>query len=136
VPGSLPTPDRLIGTANERSIVGAARQREAYGRFAAHGTAYAAGGMPSWARPTPRRERVLPHEAMRSPNEQLRFAREQLPSWRTPGERLSRQELAEMVNQWIFDHCREAVELAENYIGKLVRHEVAWDERKVSMKDG
>jgi hypothetical protein len=63
---------------------------------------------------------------MRSPNEQLRFAREQLPSWRTPGERLSRQELADLVNQWVFDHCREMVELAENYIGKLERGVIRW----------
>jgi hypothetical protein len=34
---------------------------------------------------------------MRSPNEQLRFVRQQFPSRRTPGERLSRQELAELV---------------------------------------
>jgi hypothetical protein len=69
---------------------------------------------------------VLPNDRMRSPNEQLRFAREQFPSRRTPGERLSRQELAELVNQWVFDHAEKRVELDENYIGKLERGVIRW----------
>jgi hypothetical protein len=67
---------------------------------------------------------------MRGPNEQLRFAREQFPSRRTPGQRLSRQELAELVNQWVFDHTEERVELDENYIGKLERGVIRWPCRR------
>ena len=67
-----------------------------------------------------------PHDCTRSPNEHLRFAREQFPSRRAPGERLSRQELAELVNQWIHDHGGERVELDENYIGKLERGVIRW----------
>jgi hypothetical protein len=69
---------------------------------------------------------VPPHDRMRGSNEQLRFARQQFPSRRTPGERLSRQELAELVNQWIYDHGGERVELDENYIGKLERGVIRW----------
>ena len=66
------------------------------------------------------------HDRTPDPNEQLRFAREQFPSRRAPGERLSRQELAELVNQWVFDHGGKRVELDENYIGKLERGVIRW----------
>lgn len=71
-------------------------------------------------------EPVPNHDRMRHSNEQLRFAREQFPSRRAPGERLSRQELAELVNQWVFDHDGKRVELDENYIGKLERGVIRW----------
>jgi hypothetical protein len=55
------------------------------------------------------------------PNEQLRHAREQIPSRQTPGECLSRQEVAELVNQWIHETTGHLVELGESYLGKLER---------------
>jgi hypothetical protein len=71
------------------------------------------------------KERVLPDHC--GPNEQLRFAREQFPSRRTPGERMSRQELAELVNQWIYDHAgQQRAELDDKYIGKLERGAIRW----------
>jgi hypothetical protein len=60
------------------------------------------------------------------PNEQLRYAREQIPSRRVPGECLSRQDVAELVNKWIYDTTKKLVELDENYIGKLERGIIRW----------
>jgi hypothetical protein len=60
------------------------------------------------------------------PNELLRQARERLPSRQVPGESLSRQEVAELVNQWIYEHHEKTVELDANYIGKLERGLIHW----------
>lgn len=66
---------------------------------------------------------------MHSPNDQLRQARELLPSQQAPGECMSRQELAELVNAWVFYHAGERVELDHNYIGKLERGVIRWPRR-------
>jgi hypothetical protein len=63
-------------------------------------------------------------------NEQLRHAREQIPSRQTPGECLSRQEVAELVNQWIYDTTGHLVELGESYIGKLERGVIRWPNKQ------
>jgi hypothetical protein len=65
-------------------------------------------------------------DGRRVPNEHLRFVREQFPSRQTPGACLSRQELAELVNAWIFDHAHERTELDDKYIGKLERGVIRW----------
>jgi hypothetical protein len=62
-------------------------------------------------------------------NELFRQARERIPSRQTPGESLSRQEVAELINQWIFDHAHKVVELDANYIGKLERGLIHWPQR-------
>lgn len=66
---------------------------------------------------------------MGDPNDQLRQVRERLPSRQTPGESLSRQELAELVNTWIYQHKDWLVELDANYIGKLERGIIRWPSR-------
>lgn len=58
---------------------------------------------------------------MTEPNELRRQTRERLPSRQVPGESLSRQEVAELVNQWAFERHQKTVELDANYIGKLER---------------
>lgn len=63
------------------------------------------------------------------PNDLFRRARERMPSRRTPGACVSRQELAELVNQWIFTHTAKVVELDDNYIGKLERGVIRWPGR-------
>jgi hypothetical protein len=63
---------------------------------------------------------------MYQPNEQLRRARERIPSRQTPGVCLSRQEVAELVNAWIYERTRRRVELDDNYIGKLERGVIRW----------
>lgn len=60
------------------------------------------------------------------PNELLRQARQRLPSGQVPGEWLSRQEVAELVNRWIFERHDKVVELDGNYIGKLERGLIRW----------
>lgn len=63
---------------------------------------------------------------MTTPNELLRQARERLPSRQVPGEPLSRQEVAELVNQWVYERHEKTVELDANYIGKLERGLIRW----------
>lgn len=63
---------------------------------------------------------------MTEPNELLRQARERLPSRQAPGESLTRQEVAELVNQWIYERYEKTVELDANYIGKLERGLIRW----------
>ncbi len=63
---------------------------------------------------------------MPAANEQLRAARERTASLTYPDACLSRQELAELVNAWSWEHHdKKVAEVSANYIGKLVRHEVA-----------
>jgi hypothetical protein len=59
-------------------------------------------------------------------NDQLRRARERIPSPDTPGVGLSRQELAERINQWIFENRSAIVTLDANYIGKLEAGKIRW----------
>lgn len=60
------------------------------------------------------------------PNDQLRRAREGTPSPHLPGECLSRQDLADLINGWIYQDTGETVELDANYIGKLERGVIRW----------
>lgn len=63
---------------------------------------------------------------MSSGNDQLRAARERTGSSEHPGESLSRQELAELVNAHIWRHYRQMVEMDANYVGKLERGVIRW----------
>jgi transcriptional regulator with XRE-family HTH domain len=59
-------------------------------------------------------------------NEQLQAARERTASLTYPDECLSRQELAELVNAWIYEHHHEVMEASANYIGQLERGKIRW----------
>ncbi|MGH3802095.1 MAG: helix-turn-helix domain-containing protein [Pseudonocardiaceae bacterium] len=60
-------------------------------------------------------------------NDQLRAARERTASPAHPDECLTRQELAELVNAYIWDHHdKKVVELNANYIGKIERGIIRW----------
>ncbi|MGH3871520.1 MAG: XRE family transcriptional regulator [Pseudonocardiaceae bacterium] len=59
-------------------------------------------------------------------NERFRAARERTASLAYPEDCLSRQELAELVNAWIWDHHHKVVELSGNYIGKLEQGVIRW----------
>ena len=65
---------------------------------------------------------------MSEPNSRLREARERTESPQTPGEPLTRAELAELVNAWVYDNTtpHRTVELSANYIGKLERGLIEW----------
>ena len=65
---------------------------------------------------------------MAEPNDQLRRARERMESPHATGEALSRQELAELVNAWVFEHTEDhrVIELDANYIGKLEQGAIRW----------
>jgi hypothetical protein len=59
-------------------------------------------------------------------NEALRMARERTESPTHPGECLSRQELAELVNEHIYRHTRRRAGLDANYVGKVERGLISW----------
>ncbi|MGQ0776125.1 MAG: XRE family transcriptional regulator, partial [Pseudonocardiales bacterium] len=65
---------------------------------------------------------------MAEPNDQLRAAREQVESPSATGACLSRQELAELVNAWVFEHTEDhrVVELDASYVAKLERGVIRW----------
>lgn len=63
---------------------------------------------------------------MAEANERLRHARERTPSRRTPGACLGRQELAELVNEWIYRNRGQMTPLDKNYVGKLERGVIRW----------
>lgn len=63
---------------------------------------------------------------MAEPNDQLRRARERVESPHATGEPLSRQELAELVNQWVFVHAGQTIALDANYVGKLEQGVIRW----------
>ncbi len=65
---------------------------------------------------------------MAEPNDQLRRARERTESPHATGEALSRQELAELVNAWVYQHTEDqrVIELDANYIGKLEQGTIRW----------
>ncbi|MFN2495085.1 MAG: hypothetical protein ABR608_04145 [Pseudonocardiaceae bacterium] len=62
------------------------------------------------------------------PNDHLRAAREWVESPYASGDCLSRQELAELVNAWVFEHTpnHRVVELDGNYVAKLERGVIRW----------
>ena len=66
---------------------------------------------------------------MQQVNDYFRQARERLPSRLTRGQPLSRQEVAELVNQWIFGTYHKVVELDANYVGQLERGLIRWPQR-------
>jgi hypothetical protein len=59
-------------------------------------------------------------------NDQLRAARERTASPTYPDECLSRQELAELVNTWIWDHHHTVVQTSGNWVGQLERGTIRW----------
>ena len=64
---------------------------------------------------------------MTTANDQLRVARERTASPTHPEDGLSRQELAELVNTWVWNHHDNTVVLATaNYIGKLENGIIRW----------
>lgn len=65
---------------------------------------------------------------MTEPNDLLRQARERTESPSASGDCLSRQELAELVNTWVYDHTPQhrIIELDANYIGKLEQGTIRW----------
>lgn len=67
-----------------------------------------------------------PHAALTTENNQLRAARKHTASPAHPDERLSRQELAELVNAWAWGHHRKNVELSANYAGQLEHGKIRW----------
>lgn len=68
---------------------------------------------------------------MPEPNELLRHAREHTESRRSPGQPLSRAELAEQVNAWIYHNTRSrrVADLNANYVGKLERGVIRWPQQ-------
>jgi hypothetical protein len=65
--------------------------------------------------------RGLPEE-----NKKFREARERTASLVSPDECLSRQELAELANAWIWKHRKKMAALSANYIGQLERGYIRW----------
>ncbi|GAA3852327.1 hypothetical protein GCM10022243_17480 [Saccharothrix violaceirubra] len=63
---------------------------------------------------------------MRTANDRLRAARERTESPVNPGECLSRQELAELVNAHVWRQHGTTVEIDANYVGKLERGVIRW----------
>ncbi len=68
---------------------------------------------------------------MTAPNDQqlndlLRVARQRTASLAFPDDGLTRQELAELVNAWVWDHHHMVVDASENYVGKLERGVIRW----------
>lgn len=63
---------------------------------------------------------------MATPNTSLRELRERTPSQQHHGDCLSRQELAELVNSYLWRVHGQRVEIDAGYIGKLERGVIAW----------
>ncbi|MGH3801696.1 MAG: XRE family transcriptional regulator [Pseudonocardiaceae bacterium] len=64
---------------------------------------------------------------MAAANNQLRAARERTASLTSPDVCLSRQELAELVNAWVWEHHdKKVVEASANWIGQLERGKIRW----------
>jgi hypothetical protein len=57
-------------------------------------------------------------------NEQLRAARQRTASRTSPDVCLSRQELAELVNTWAWDHHDKMLEHSSNWTGQLERGKI------------
>lgn len=63
---------------------------------------------------------------MGEPNDRLRRARARVESPQATGEPLTRQELAELVNEWMSVHKGRILELDANYVGKLEQGTIRW----------
>jgi transcriptional regulator with XRE-family HTH domain len=61
-----------------------------------------------------------------TPNELLRTARRRTASLTSPGRGLSRQELAELVNTWVWDHYNETLEHSANWVCQLEQGKIRW----------
>ncbi|HEV7831007.1 MAG TPA: XRE family transcriptional regulator, partial [Pseudonocardiaceae bacterium] len=61
-------------------------------------------------------------------NDHLRRARERVESPNATGEPLSRQELAELVNAWVYEHTSppRIIGTDANYVGQLERGKIRW----------
>ncbi|MGH3564508.1 MAG: XRE family transcriptional regulator [Pseudonocardia sp.] len=66
---------------------------------------------------------------MPTANDQLRTARELTASPTHPDECVSRQELAELINAYIWHHHKKMVALDANYLGKLERGCIRWPDK-------
>lgn len=66
------------------------------------------------------------------PNDLLRRARQRTESPYARGDCLSRQELAELVNVWVYEHTEnhQVIELDANYIGQLKRGKIRWPQNR------
>ena len=62
----------------------------------------------------------------KTPNDKFRDARERTQSPANPDECLSRQEVAELANAWIWEHRHEKFDLDASYIGKLEQGVIRW----------
>ncbi len=63
---------------------------------------------------------------MAAANDQLRAARQRTASLTSPDVCLSRQELAELVNTWAWDHHEKMLEHSSNWVGQLERGKIRW----------
>jgi hypothetical protein len=59
-------------------------------------------------------------------NDQLRAARQRTASLTSPDMGLSRQELAELVNTWAWNHHGKMLEHSANWVGQLERGKIRW----------
>ena len=64
--------------------------------------------------------------AVKKANDQLREARQRTASSTHPHECLSRQELAKLINTWIWDHHNTIAVATANYVGQLERGTIRW----------
>ncbi|MBV9163266.1 MAG: XRE family transcriptional regulator [Pseudonocardiales bacterium] len=64
--------------------------------------------------------------AEKKPNDKFREARQRTESLTNPDECLSRQEVAELANAWIWKHHHKKFELNANYIGKIEQGVIRW----------
>jgi hypothetical protein len=60
------------------------------------------------------------------PNDHLRRARERIESPNATSEPLTRQELAELVSRWLFEHKGRTSEIDASYVGKLEQGTIRW----------
>lgn len=67
---------------------------------------------------------------MREPNDALRAARERMPSRLAPGEPMTRTELADAVNAWLWEATDRRFELDDHLIGKWERGVVRYPIRE------
>lgn len=63
---------------------------------------------------------------MPAANDHFRVARERTASPTHPGVSLTRQELAELVNTWVWDHHNKTVVVTAHYIGRLETGVIRW----------
>ncbi|MGH4009689.1 MAG: XRE family transcriptional regulator [Pseudonocardiaceae bacterium] len=63
---------------------------------------------------------------MAAENKRLRAARQRTASLTSPDVCLSRQELAELVNAWVWEHHEKTVEHSANWVGQLESGKIRW----------